>query len=148
MKIAFACDHAGFATKSKLIDYVQSLGHEVKDFGCYNAASCDYPDYGIAAATAVASGEVECGVLVCGSGIGMSIVANKVSGVRAALVCNDEAALLAREHNNSNMVCFAARFAPVAEIIQWLGTWLAAQFSNEPRHQRRLDKIRKLEGNK
>ena len=142
MKIAFACDHAGYEIKTRIIAQLRSLGHEVLDFGCAGPESCDYPDYGFAAAAAVSRGEAERGVLICGTGIGMSIVANKVPGVRAALVTNNETARLSREHNDTNVICFAARFAKADEIIQWLGTWLTTPFSNELRHIRRIEKIK------
>lgn len=145
MKIAFACDHAGYDVKELIINQLRQLGHEVIDFGCSGTASCDYPDHGFAAARAVSRGEAERGVLVCGTGIGMSIIANKVKGVRAALVTNNEVAGLTRQHNDSNVICLAARFTKPEDISQWLGTWLATPFSGEPRHIKRIEKIKDME---
>ena len=147
MKIAFACDHAGYEIKDRLINQLRQLGHEVIDFGCSGTSSCDYPDHGFAAAMAVSKGEAQRGVLVCGTGIGMSIVANKAPGVRAALVTNNDVARLTREHNDSNVICFAARFSKADDISRWLETWLATPFSNEARHIKRIEKIKEMECN-
>ncbi len=109
-KIAIGSDHAGFDAKEKTKSELAALGVEVIDKGAYNLDSVDYPDFGAAVAQAVVSGEVERGVLVCGSGIGVSITANKIPGARAALCWNEETARLAREHNDANVLCFGSRF--------------------------------------
>ncbi len=145
MRIALAADHRGHGLKEKVYALLVEQGHEVVDLGTNSARSCDYPDMGYKAARAVAAGTVDCGILVCGTGIGMSIVANKVSGVRAAL-CNDElTAQLSRSHNNANILCLAAdviREDMVRRIVQ---RWLETPFEDGGRHGRRVAKIACIE---
>ena len=141
MKIAFANDHAAYDVRQALIDYIKSLGHSVKDFGWSQNTSCDYPDYAIPASESVAKGESDFGVLLCGSGIGMCIVANKVKGIRAALCWNEEVAKLSRLHNNANVLCLPARFLTLEELKKVIAAWLSTPFSNEARHQNRINKI-------
>jgi RpiB/LacA/LacB family sugar-phosphate isomerase len=145
LQLVIASDHGGYELKEWLREMLAELDHSVEDLGPYNSDSVDYPDYAARVAGRVASGGAERGVLVCGSGIGMSIAANKVPGVRAAVVQDVAHALLAAEHNNANILCLGARFtAPplAAEIVQ---AWLA-QDCTGPRHHRRIQKITELEG--
>ncbi len=144
MRVAIASDHAGFEQKERLRTHLESEGHEVSDLGTFNEESVDYPDYALAVARAVSTGEAERGVLVCGTGIGMAIAANKVDGVRAANVTSPEFAALAREHNDANVVTVSGRFVPVQVNEQIVDAFVDTAFGGE-RHQRRIDKITALE---
>jgi len=143
MKIAIGSDHAGFEMKEIIKAYLQSIGIEYHDYGTYNTDSMDYPDTGKAVAQAVANHHQEKGILICGSGIGMSIVANKISGIRAALCHCSEFARLSREHNDSNILVLAGRFTPEEQAKDIVKTWLDTPFSNDPRHLKRIEKIEK-----
>ncbi|MGI6197534.1 MAG: ribose 5-phosphate isomerase B [Candidatus Cloacimonadaceae bacterium] len=143
MKIAIASDHAGFALKEALKTALPE--HEFVDYGTHSEASMDYPDTGSKAAQAVADGTCSRGVLICGSGIGMSIVGNKIPGIRAALCVNTDIARLSRMHNDANILVLAARFTAVNYAIDILKTWLDTDFEGG-RHQQRIDKISKIEG--
>ena len=145
MKISMGCDHGAFALKSKFIAHLEAQGHEVKDFGTYSLASCDYPDFGAAAARAVASGECEKGIVLCTTGIGISISANKVKGIRCALLSDVMSARLTREHNDTNMMAVGAAVVGEMLALEILDTWLGTEFSHDARHQRRIDKIMALE---
>ena len=145
MKIAIGSDHGAFALKSKFIAHLEAQGHEVKDFGTYSLASCDYPDFGAAAAKAVASGECEKGIVLCTTGIGISISANKVDGIRCALLSDVMSARLTREHNDTNMMAVGAAVVGEMLALEILDTWLGTEFSHDARHQRRIDKIMALE---
>jgi ribose 5-phosphate isomerase B len=145
MKLAIGCDHGGFDLKTSLIAYLKEQGHEVKDFGCYDKSSIDYPDYVFPVAEAVARGEFERGIVVCSTGIGVSIAANKVKGVRCALLTDEFSAQLTREHNDTNMVAFGGFITTAERAKGILGIWLNTQFSHGERHQRRIDKISKYE---
>jgi len=146
MRIAIGSDHAGFRLKERLREFLQlDLQHEVRDFGCHTEESCDYPDVSLEVARQVASGQFDRGVLVCGSGQGTCIAANKVPGIRAAL-CNDlYSAELTRLHNDTNIITLGERVVAekLAELI--VQKWLETEFSGEDRHQRRIDKIRQAE---
>jgi len=144
MKIAVASDHAGYALKEAARRHLASLGHAVEDFGTGGTGSCDYPDYGAAAARAVADGRADRGVLVCGSGQGMCMVANKVRGVRAALAWNTEIASLSRRHNDANVLCLPARFVSERDGLAIVDAWLAAEFEGG-RHAQRIGKLMGLE---
>lgn len=144
MKIAMAADHAGWKDKTRLVDYVRSLGHEVVDFGTDSDAACDYPDYAARAAAAVADGRCDQGILVCGTGIGMSIVANKFRGIRAANCWCAEAARYARTHNDANVLCLGSRLTTSEAMREIVDAWLSAAFQGG-RHERRVQKIRNLE---
>jgi len=145
MKIALGSDHAGFDLKSALTTTLTQWGHEVIDLGTRNATdSVDYPDYGAAVGHAVVNGDAEVGVAICGSGIGISIAANKVPGVRAALVHDATSARLAREHNHANVLCLGARLIGVPVAEDALAAWLGAQ-PGEGRHLGRIDKLRQLD---
>lgn len=144
MKIALAADHGGFTLKETIKKQLEKLGHDAHDFGTYSEESVDYPDYGIKVAEAVARGEFERGILVCGTGLGMSIVANKVPGIRCALLHDTFSAQATREHNNTNVMAMGARvIGPgLAELI--VETWLNTEYAGG-RHQKRLDKIADIE---
>jgi len=140
MKIAVGSDHAGFAFKKTVLSWLERNGYEVNDLGPYDEASVDYPDYARKVALAVADGAADSGVLLCGTGIGVSIAANKVKGIRAALACKPEFATLARQHNNANVLCLPARFTDVATIEQTLHNWFSTDFEGG-RHETRVHKI-------
>jgi ribose 5-phosphate isomerase B len=144
MKIALAADHAGYEEKEKIKKTLDDLGVTYDDMGTYSCDSVDYPDYARKVGEAVAHGEADQGLLVCGSGTGMAIAANKVPGVRAAVAWNEDIARLAREHNNANVLSLAARFTPLEEMDKIVRAWLSAHFDGG-RHQRRIDKIEQLE---
>ncbi len=143
-KIAIGSDHAGFESKERAKSELLALGVEVVDKGTHNLDSVDYPDFGAAVARAVASGEVERGVLICGSGIGVSIAANKIPGARAALCWNEETTRLAREHNDANVLCFGARFIDPEQAARMVRLFLETEFAGE-RHTRRVEKLRALD---
>jgi len=141
-KIALGSDHAGFELKEKIKNLLASEGFEVQDFGTYSADSCDYPDYARAVADDVGQGKSLKGILCCGSGIGVSIVANKVRNVRAALCHDEKQAELSRQHNDSNVLCLAARSMKGEDYSDIIKTWLATPFEGG-RHQKRVEKIEK-----
>jgi ribose 5-phosphate isomerase B len=144
MKVAIACDHRGYAVKQRITAQIQDRGHEVIDFGTDNPKACDYPDFGIPAAKAVALGHADRGILIDGSGIGMSILANKLPGVRAA-ICHDElTAEISRRHNNANILCFAADLLGDELIRRIIDAWLLTPFE-QGRHARRVEKVTQLE---
>jgi len=144
MKIAIGADHAGFELKNQLGDALRQTGHDVCDFGTNSAESADYPDYAARVAKAVSSGTAERGVLVCATGVGMSIAANKVSGVRAALGVTPEEVRLTRAHNDANVLTLGARFTELPLAQQLLQTFLETPFEGG-RHARRVAKIAQLE---
>ena len=144
MKIALASDHAGYREKERLKPLLSELGVEFEDLGAISEESVDYPDYARRVAERVARGEAEQGLLVCGSGIGMAIAANKVAGVRAALVWSEETARLARQHNDANVLALGARTTPEAEIPKIVRAWFSTQFDGG-RHCARLEKIKQIE---
>lgn len=144
MKIAIASDHAGFAEKERLKPLLNELGIEFEDLGTRSTESVDYPDYARKVAEEVAQGKVEQGLLVCGSGTGMAIAANKVPGVRAAVGWSEEIARLAREHNDANVLSLAGRYTPFEELTKIVRAWFAAKFDGG-RHARRVEKIREIE---
>ncbi len=144
MKIAIGADHAGFEIKDSLAELVRSLGHTVLDAGTDNADSVDYPDYAEEVAGRVGSGEVAFGILVCGSGIGMSIAANKVAGVRAALCTCETMARLGRQHNDANVLCVGARITGLGALEAMVRVFLETPFEGG-RHQRRVDKMNDLD---
>jgi len=143
-KIAIASDHAGRELKDDLIEYLKELGMETVDMGVNSDASVDYPDYGSPLADRVSKGEIAKGVLICGTGIGMSILANKFRGVRAALISDVFSARMSREHNDANVLVIGGRIVGKGLAREILKTWLAAKFEGG-RHQRRLDKITEVE---
>lgn len=141
MKIAIGCDHGGYDMKEALVVYMRDLGHDVKDFGCYDKSSIDYPDYIFPVAEGVARGEFERGVVICTTGIGASITANKVHGIRCALVSDEYSARMTREHNDTNVLALGAHVTTVVRAQGILDIWLKQSFSHGERHQRRIDKI-------
>ena len=143
-RFAMGADHAGYEVKNQIKEYLQEKGYEVVDYGTHSAESVDYPDYARQVAQSVSNAEVERGILVCGTGIGMSITANKVRGIRAA-TCNDtQTARLAAEHNDANVLCVGARVVHSDVAMAIVKEWLKYEYLGG-RHQRRLDKIAELE---
>lgn len=140
MKIVIASDHAGFTYKEEIKKYLVSKGHDVYDEGAYSLDSCDYPIFAKAAARKVATSEVDFGVLVCSSGEGIAIAANKVKGVRAGIAYNDDVARLMRQHNNANMIAFGASFMKLDEVIKRIEIFLNTEFEGG-RHERRIREI-------
>ncbi len=140
MKIAIGADHGGFSLKCELVDYIRELGHEVTDFGCHSSASVDYPDIAFPLAQAVASGDYDRGILICGTGIGVSICANKVRGIRCALCSDMLCAQLTREHNDSNVLAMGGRIIGIETAKSIVRIWLSTPFLGG-RHSRRIDKI-------
>ncbi len=141
MKIAIGCDHGALALKNKVISHLEAQGHEVINFGTDTLDSCDYPDFAGPAAQAVARGECEKGIVLCTTGIGVSITANKVKGVRCALLSDVMSARMTREHNDTNMMAIGAAVVGELLALEIVDTWLGTAFSQGPRHQRRIDKM-------
>lgn len=145
MKISIGCDHGALALKEKVMTHLRQQGHEVQDFGTYTPDSCDYPDYAAAAARAVASGECDKGIVLCTTGIGVSIAANKIHGIRCALLSDPLSARMTRLHNDTNMMAIGAGIVGENLALEIVDTWLGTEFSGEARHQRRIDKVMALE---
>ena len=145
MKIAIGCDHGALALKNKVVSHLQNQGIEVQDFGTYTPASCDYPEFAAAAAEAVASGACEKGIVLCTTGIGVSIAANKVRGIRCALLHDVWSAQMTRLHNDTNMMALGAGVVGENLALQIVDTWVGTAFSGDERHQRRIDKLMALE---
>lgn len=139
--IALGCDHGGYDLKQEIIKYLEQNHLEYKDFGCMDKSSCDYPDFGRAAAQAVAEGTCEKGILVCTTGIGISIVANKVPGVRCALCSEPLSAKMTRLHNDANMLALGGGFVGPNLALDIVETFLNTEFSEEEKHKRRIGKI-------
>lgn len=144
MRVAVGSDHAGLDLKRHLAEHLRALGHEVSDLGTHSAESVDYPDFGAAVGRAVAAGEAELGVCVCGTGIGIGIAANKVRGIRAAVVHDVSSARLARQHNDANVICLGARLTGPVVATDALEAFLTSEFAGG-RHQPRIEKIAALE---
>lgn len=145
MKVALACDHGAFEYKEIVKEMLEQEGYEVKDFGCYCADSIDYPDTAAPAAKAVAAKEYERGIVICGTGIGVSMAANKIKGIRCALCSDPVSAKLTREHNDSNMLAMGQRVIGVEVMKEIVRVWMRTEFSGDARHQRRIDKLMALE---
>ena len=145
MKIAIACDHGALALKNVMKKHLEEKGYEVADFGTHTLDSCDYPDIAGAAARAVAAGECERGIVLCTTGIGVSITANKVNGIRCALLSDVMSARMTREHNDTNMMALGAAVTGEMLALEIADTWLTTEFSQGERHQRRIDKMMLLE---
>ena len=141
MKIGIGCDHGGFDLKEAIVAYLREEGHEVKDFGSYDKNSIDYPDYVFPVAEGVARGEFERGIVICTTGIGVSIAANKVHGIRCALVTDEYSAKMTRDHNDTNVIAFGANVTTPVRAMNMLDIWLHTDYSHGERHQRRIDKI-------
>lgn len=145
MKIAIGCDHGGIVLKPAVIKALTELGAEVVDLGTYDESSVDYPVYGLKVAEAVASGDCDAGVLMCGTGIGISISANKVKGIRAAVVTNEFMAEMTKRHNNANIIALGGRVVTPEQAESIVKAWFTAEYEGG-RHQRRLDMIADIEG--
>ena len=145
MKIAIASDHGGYDLKEVIKAHLKERGDEVVDFGTDKKESCDYPDFGAAASRAVANGECERGVLVCTTGIGISMVANKIKGVRCALLSETTSARLTREHNDANVMALGGGFTGPLLACEIVDTFLDTPFSGEEKHVRRVNKIKEIE---
>jgi RpiB/LacA/LacB family sugar-phosphate isomerase len=146
MRVAVGADHAGFSLKQDLVDYLKSLKHDVLDLGTNNTEPVDYPDYAEAVGRAIVEGEAERGLLVCGSGVGASVAANKISGIRAGLCHDTYSAHQGVEHDDMNVLVLGARVIGPALARELAHHFLAAKFSGAERHRRRLEKIARLEG--
>ena len=144
MKIAIGCDHGGIVLKPAVIKELTELGAEVVDLGTYDESSVDYPVYGLKVAEAVASGDCDAGVLMCGTGIGISISANKVKGIRAAVVTNEFMAEMTKRHNNANIIALGGRVVTPEQAESIVKAWFTAEYEGG-RHQRRLDMIADIE---
>jgi len=144
MKLSIAADHGGFILKKEIVKYLKAAGHELDDKGVFSEESVDYPDFAIKVANDVASGKAERGILICGTGIGMSITANKVKGIRAALVYDEYTSEMSRKHNNANVLCMGGRTTTPDMAKKILDVWFSTDFERD-RHQRRIDKISALE---
>ena len=145
MKISIGCDHGAIDLKNIVVEHLTKKGYEVADFGTYTTASCDYPEFAAAAARAVASGECEKGIVLCTTGIGVSISANKVDGIRCALLSDVWSAKMTRLHNDTNMMALGAGVVGENLALEIVDTWVGTEFSGEERHQRRIDKLMALE---
>ncbi len=145
MKISIGCDHGAWSLKKRIIEHLSAQGHEVVDFGTDGPGSCDYADFAAPAARAVASGQCQRGIVLCTTGIGVSITANKIKGIRCALLSDLMSARLTRAHNDSNMMALGAGVVGEKLALEIVDTWLNTPFSQEPRHQRRIDKMMALE---
>ena len=145
MKIALGTDHGGVRLKQDIINVIQQLGHEVVDVGCNCTDSVDYPDYALPVCEMVVAGEVDRGILVCGTGIGMSIAANKVTGIRCALVHDVFSAKATREHNDTNVLALGERVIGPGLASEIVKEWLVTEFSGEERHVNRVNKIKLIE---
>lgn len=145
MKIAVASDHGGYALKTAIVSYLEQNGHAVTDYGTCGIESVDYPDYGLTVAEAVAQGECERGIIVCGTGIGISISANKVPGIRAALCTDTFMARMSREHNNANVLALGQRVLGEGLALDIVDVWLKAEFQRGGRHEVRVQKIGGIE---
>lgn len=144
MKIVIGADHAGFEEKEKVKEILDEMGVQYEDVGTYSTDSVDYPDYAEKVGKAIENGEAEQGILVCGSGIGVAIAANKMRGIRAAQAWNEETARLSRQHNDANVLTIGARVTPREEIPKIVKSWLETDFEGG-RHERRVEKIMDLE---
>jgi len=141
--ISIGCDHGGYDLKEKVKKHLENKGIQVKDCGCYSTASCDYPEFARAAAQAVASGECEKGIVICTTGIGISIAANKVAGIRCALCSDSLSARMTRLHNDANMLALGAGIVGENLALEIVDTFLGTEFSGEERHSRRIALIEK-----
>ena len=144
--IAIGSDHAGFELKEIIKGYLDELGHSYKDFGTYNTDSCNYPEYALKAANAVSTGECERGILVCGTGVGISISANKVNGIRCVVCSEPYSALMSRKHNDTNMLAFGSRVVGVDLAKMIVSAWLSGEYE-AGRHAKRVEMMMQIESN-
>ena len=147
MKIALGCDHGGYELKQFIMKTLEKLGYEYEDFGCYSLESCDYPDFGAAAARAVAEGKCDRGIVICTTGIGISIAANKMKGIRCCVCSDTYSAKYTRMHNNANALAMGGKVVGAGLAAQITDIFLSTEFEGG-RHQRRIDKITALEENR
>jgi ribose 5-phosphate isomerase B len=145
--IAIGCDHAGFQYKEEIKSYLEDKSLQVKDYGTYSEESVDYPDFGIAVGRAIADGECDKGLLICGTGVGISISANKVRGIRAVVCSEPFSAKLSRQHNDSNVLAMGSRVVGIELAKMIIDTWLETEFEGG-RHKRRVDKINEFDNNR
>ena len=145
MKISIGCDHGALDLKNKVVQHLTEKGHEVTDFGTYTLDSCDYPDFAAAAACAVADGRCDRGIVLCTTGIGVSIAANKVKGIRCALLSDTKSARMTREHNDTNMMAMGAGIVSEELALEIVDIWVNTEFSGAERHARRIEKVMALE---
>jgi len=145
MTIALGSDHGGFELKTAVLEHLKKQGYDTKDFGVYDTCSADYPDYAVPVCDAVLAGEADLGVLICGTGIGISIAANKVNGIRCALCGDVFSAKMARLHNNAQIVALGGRVLGVGLALEIVDAFLSTPFSGEERHANRVAKIMKIE---
>ncbi|MBR2871469.1 MAG: ribose 5-phosphate isomerase B [Clostridia bacterium] len=145
MKVAIGCDHGGINLKPVLVDYLQKNAIEFKDFGCFTAESVDYNDYALQVSNAVANGEYDFGILICGTGIGMSIVANKVKGIRCGHCHDVFSAKMTRLHNDANVLALGERVVGAGLMLMIVDAFLNTEFSGDQRHVRRVEKIKEIE---
>jgi ribose 5-phosphate isomerase B len=145
VRIAFGADHGGYRIKNDLIEFTERAGHQAIDLGTESGNSVDYPDYARKVCDAIRSGEATVGVLICRTGVGMSISANKIHGIRAVMGCSVEIARLSRQHNHTNVICFGADFTTGEKAWEILKAWLETSWSEDRRHVRRVEKITELE---
>ena len=145
MKIAIGCDHGALDLKNAVKAHLEKQGHEVQDFGTYTLDSCDYPDYAAQAARAVADGKCDRGIVLCTTGIGVSIAANKINGIRCALLSDVMSARMTREHNDTNVMAIGAGVVGQMLALEIVDTWIGTEFSGNERHQRRINKVMALE---
>ena len=146
MKLSIGSDHGAFELKEELITYLKEKGYEIEDKGCFSKESCDYPEFAKAVAEDVAAGKADRGIVLCTTGIGVSIAANKVHGIRCALCHNEHTALMTRLHNDSNVLAMGAAELTPTLAKRIADVWLETEFSGEEKHQRRINKIMELEG--
>ena len=147
MKIGIGNDHSAVDMKNEVVEYLQSLGHEVVNFGTDGYESCNYPVYGKAVAEAVRDGKVDCGICICGTGVGISLAANKVQGIRAVVCSEPYSAKLSKQHNNTNVLCFGARVVGIELAKMIIDEWLGAEFEGG-RHATRVGMIMDIENEK
>ena len=145
MKIAIGCDHGALDLKNTVVAHLEKKGYEVQDFGTYTLDSCDYPDYAAQAAKAVAAGTCDKGIVLCTTGIGVSIAANKIKGIRCALLSDVLSARMTREHNDTNVMALGAGVVGQMLALEIVDIWLGTEFSHNERHQRRINKVMALE---
>lgn len=145
MKIAIGCDHGGIELKAVIIDHLQKQGKHISDFGAYSCDSCDYPDYAVPVCEAVLCGEADLGILICGTGIGMSISANKINGIRCALLGDVFSAKATRAHNDTNVMALGGRVVGAGHALEIVDAFLGTEFSHDARHVNRINKLMNLE---
>ncbi len=145
MKIAVGCDHGALDLKNLVVAHLEKQGHQVTDFGTHTKDSCDYPKFAAAAAKAVADGTCDKGIVLCTTGIGVSITANKIPGIRCALLSDVMSARMTREHNDTNVMALGAGVVGQMLALEIVDTWISTEFSHNERHQRRIDKVMALE---